>query len=115
MLKTGLIKEIGLSFSLFHNLSLWPEASSLTSVYLLAMTRMSIITSFFLYFFVCLAFGYYPARHVFHFDFSPAKVHTLQQNYPCTYCCTHLRQLVALGRAPTIANLLKYCETNKSE
>lgn len=100
MLKAGLIKEIRLGSWLFRSLSLWPEASSLTSVYLLALTQMSII-AFFPSFFGCFAFGYFPARHVFHFDFSLAEVHTLQQNYPCTYCCTHLRQPAALGKAAT--------------
>lgn len=67
MPKTGLIKETRLCSLLFHSRSLWPEASGLTSVYLLAMTKMSIITFFFLYFFVCLAFGYSPSRYVFSF------------------------------------------------
>lgn len=44
MLKSRLIKDIGLSSWLFHSLSLRPEASGLTSMYLLAMTKMSIIT-----------------------------------------------------------------------
>lgn len=65
MLKTGLIKEIRLYSLLFHSLSLWPEASGLTSVYLLAMTKTSIITFFPFIFFVCLAFGYSPSRYVF--------------------------------------------------
>lgn len=57
MLKTGLIEEIALSSCLFHSLSLWPEASSLTSLYLLAMTKMSIISFFFLYFLSALPLG----------------------------------------------------------
>lgn len=90
MPKTGLIKETRLCSLLFHSRSLWPEASGLTSVYLLAMTKMSIITFFFLYFFLsALPLGILHQGMFFHFNFSPAEVHTLQQNYPCTYCCTH--------------------------
>lgn len=55
MLKTGLIKEIRLGSWLFRSLSLWPEASSLTSVYLLALTQMSIIAFFsFIFWLLCL-------------------------------------------------------------
>lgn len=50
MLKSRLIKDIGLNSWLFHSLSLRPEASGLTSMYLLAMTKMSIITIFPLFF-----------------------------------------------------------------
>lgn len=114
MLKTGLIKQIRLCSLLFHSLSLWPEASGLTSVYLLAMTKMSIITFFSLYFFSLPCLWVFSIKVCFfHFDFSRAKVPTLQQNYPCTYCCTHWRQPAALGKAPTPTNLQKHCVVYK--
>lgn len=113
MLKHGLIKEIRLYSSLFHSLPLWPEASGLTSVYLLAMTKMSKITFFPFIFLSALPLGILHQGMFFHFDFSPAESAHTSTELPVCLLLHTLKATCCTGKSSFHNKSSKLCDVYK--